>query len=69
MLSLAGLGWSNSISIILVDIVVINLAGIILTALVTDIMLSVDNVLVDLGFIKLVIFMALSEVELTSPEF
>ena len=51
------------------DIVVTNLTGIILNVLVTDIMLSVDNVLVDLGFINLVIFMALLGVELTSPEF
>ena len=34
---------------ILVNIVVINLAGIILTASVTDMMLSADNVLVDNG--------------------
>ena len=69
MLNLTGLGWSNSIGIILMDVVVINLVGIILTTLIIDIMLSVDNVLIDLGSIDLVIFMALLGVELISLEF
>ena len=52
MFSLAGLGWSDSVGMILMDVIVINLTGIILTALVIDMMLSVDNVLVDNGVLS-----------------